>query len=231
MKFNRKKKTAAAPPSGQALKLLKTLTRQALKSGIMLLIIGAGTFGVYQWASSLEDESSKETSRERQLRNEQAQLEEQKLKAEKSLELYSRLVQRGGEAGFSLDRQAATRILNELNDKYLLTKLSIKVSPVTERQPGEFNIKTGQIVVSTVELSFFSISDEMAYGFLNELMNSFPGYVNITNLMMTRSNDFTPKVFEEMAKGVRPGLVSTRVTFDWLGLKEPEEEGEDGNAV
>ena len=143
-------------------------------------------------------------------------------KARKSLRLYETIVQDNAKEDFSLNRELATSILDDLNERYRLSKLSVSISPIQELKNDSMQNTSNVVIYSEVALQFKGVSDEMILGFVNDITNQFLGYVNITEFSLLKEKDIDGEVLYAVSKGKKPTTVSGAMKFLWLGLKLDE---------
>jgi hypothetical protein len=124
----------------------------------------------------------------------------------------------------TLDRQSATTLLDTLNQKYQLTALNLNISPATLKIDPPFQRKSGGLQVSGVTITFSSITDEFAYGFLRDIITSFPGFVHLTAASFTKKDVIGEDILYAVHNGEVPPKVEASVTFDWIGLEIKEEQ-------
>lgn len=208
--------------AAQKKKLIRTA---AIAGGVVLLAI-AITAGAMYAGSYMQDDLKKTKSQMNSLNRKQQGLEKKIAKAKESLQLYETITQENGSQNFTLDRDQATARLNQLNERYRLSNLSVSISPVKELKNGATQNSSGVVIYSEVALQFKGISDELILGFVNEISRRFVGYVNITEFSMTKQGDINGKVLYGVSKGKKPVTVSGSLKFLWLGLKldQPDED-------
>lgn len=123
----------------------------------------------------------------------------------------------------TLDRQKATSVLEQLNQKYQLSGLNLNISPAAVKADPPFQRKTGGTNISNVSIMFSSITDEYAYAFLRDIIASFPGFMHLTTLNLTKKDAIGEDILYAVHNGEIPPKVDGVITFDWLGLEIKEE--------
>ena len=148
-------------------------------------------------------------------------LQTQYTKAKNSLDLYKTLENKQG-IGESLSRDSAKKLLDRLKEEYLLSSLSLTLTPTVEIKDSPVSTKTATLVSSEVTLRFDGMSDEQIFSFVNAISKEFTGYLRFTRFELTRNKEVTTDVLRSIGKGERPALVSGELSFKWFGLKANE---------
>lgn len=80
------------------------------------------------------------------------------------------------------------------------------------------------MVREPMKLEFTAMSDMHVFSFIKELTTLTPGFIRITSLEMTRSNDMTINSFRQLRAGLNPEFVTVKLEFTWVGVqpKAPE---------
>ena len=123
----------------------------------------------------------------------------------------------------TMDRKKSTLILDQLNKKYQLSGLNLNISPAAFKTEAPYTRKTGGVNVSTVSITFNSITDEFAFAFLRDIIASFPGFKRLTGVNLTKKDVINEDILYAVHNGEIPPKVEGVIAFDWLGLEVKEE--------
>lgn len=194
--------------------------------GALGIVIANAVLAVFlvNYMEEMQNSERTLTTQKQSIEQQHRTLLEQREKAENSLSLYQKLA--GGDEGsvFSLDKKILTDLLNRLNKRYELKELSLTISPIREETSDGFQKKTGTIIISDIEITFRSITDEYALAFLQRFFSEFSGFVNITEFKLTKDENINAETLYAARTKEAPPLVKGKVSFNWLGLKIHEEE-------
>lgn len=197
----------------------KQLKKEAVMAALVLLGASCIVAGVTVFQSATVEDLKKTQTEVGGLDRKEQSLTNQLAKAKNSLRLYETIIQHNSQEDFSLNRELATATLNELNERYRLSNLSVSISPIKELQNESLQNASSVVIYSEVALKFKGISDEMIMGFTNDVARQFLGYVNITEFSMEKESDINGEALYAVSKGKKPGIVSGELKFVWLGLK------------
>ena len=113
--------------------------------------------------------------------------------------------------------------LSATAEKYSISNLNLKISLPEPLQEGAFKRDTLEIMFTTVNLNFTSLSDTKALSFANEFIGSLHGYPIITYFELKKAKDYDDQDFENISSGKNTGVVSGRIDFFWYVYKEKSE--------
>jgi hypothetical protein len=114
--------------------------------------------------------------------------------------------------------------LSFIADKYSIFNQAIKVTLPENLEGGLFDLKTLNVLVSTVNLSFQAVNDVKALSFISEFTDSLPGYVIVTNLQIKKEKDYSDEDLVALSSGNAIGAVSAKVDFFWYAFKDKDDE-------
>jgi hypothetical protein len=206
----------------KVLRMKKKLIKTGIICGVIVLIASGGYFGVNSYFNHLTGQKLQLNREFQGLEANYKKLVQQHTKATQSLALYKKLTEGDNGKNFSLDRKTVTQLLDELNENYLLSNLNLAISPAIERKGSIFDRKTGKIITSEVKISFKGITDEFAYSFLNDVVERFPGYVNLTRFSLSRIGGTDRKTMYNAQLDAPPTFIEASIGFDWLGMQIEE---------
>lgn len=203
--------------------LKKILMKEAGIFAVILLVIGAAMFFMMNKESSLNDEMNSLNSNVSSVNGESQTLQAQYTKAKNSLTLYRSIEDGKQSMDDSLSRENATKLINRLKEEYLLSSLSMTITPMVDIKDSGIDTKTATLVFSEVTLKFSAMSDEQFFSFVNAISREFPGYLTYTKLDLKRTSPINTEIFKAVSRGDRPALVNGEVAFKWYGLKSNAE--------
>ena len=107
-------------------------------------------------------------------------------------------------------------------EKYNITGTNIRVTLPEVLKDGLFNRATVQVLFTTVNLTFSSVNDIKALLFVNEFIESLPGYPIITAFEIRKNKDYTTQDFIDISSGKSSGAINGKLDFFWYAYKELE---------
>lgn len=119
----------------------------------------------------------------------------------------------------TLDRKNASILLETLNQQYKIKNLSLDISPAVLQIAAPYQRKTGGVNTSIVKISFESMTDEYAYSVMRDIIASFPGFLRVTTVNLTKSGAISDEILYAVKNGEIPPNVKSEFAFDWLGLE------------
>jgi len=200
-------------------KLRKQIITNLSISGVLtLVLILAIFFSVH--------EQNKSQDQVRKIKTDTAKIEEETLGLEsKSVEIkkYRILWKNLSEnkkktVGIKMDEVNSN--LNKIAEKHSISNPVIKLSVPEAVRDGLFKRATLTVSSATANLNFIAVNDVRAISFINEFLNSIPGYVVITNLKIIKSKNYTDQSLVEISAGKNAGVVTGTVDFVWYSYKE-----------
>lgn len=204
-------------------KLKKATTVSLITSAA--IIIGSIGLATATWLYKADVEKTNDSldREQKKLSADYKKLSREHEKAKASLSLYNKLTQSDEGKSLSLDRKNVATLLNELNENYLLSNLNLSIGPIQERTEKAFKRDSGTIISSEVQVDFRGITDEFAYAFLSEVVERFPGYVNLSGFWLTRIDRQIQRKDYDINSGP-PTLIEAGMSFDWLGMQVAEKQ-------
>jgi hypothetical protein len=112
----------------------------------------------------------------------------------------------------------AKDLLDKLKDQYKLVDVKISFSKPDELKEVYIS-DTIAVVSSEVSIDFKGMTDEFILGFVADILNQFPGYIQVTSLSITRAREVTKGDLEKIATGEYQGLAEGKIVFSWRDLK------------
>jgi hypothetical protein len=129
-------------------------------------------------------------------------------------------IERKEELYIGLNIDEGYKILNFLEEKYNLNLLNATILTPEVLEQKSIADKEIVILYSIVELQIASATDFKIYDFIQNVMDSFPGYVSISRLHVAEVREFDDSIIKEIDQtGIWPSLIKTEVTFEWRDIK------------
>lgn len=205
-----------------------TLKKQTQIRGAIALVAVILTVGVSVYISHMQSTTQTRLYRERnQTIQQQTKLQrllQQKKEFAESIKLWKQL---SGDSkslsGLKIDE--SKDVLRRLENTYKLSNTSIIITPPEELYDIYKN-DTTVVVSSKVTYAFETITDEIAFAFINELPKKLPGYIKIVSLKMERHGELNNDTITQLYEGTPVGLVRTHLVFHWRDIKNIAEEAE-----
>ena len=104
-----------------------------------------------------------------------------------------------------------------LATEYNLSKPTINISSPTLLTKDYYQLKALEVKLVNIDIEFDSLTDQIAINFFEDFVNSFPGYVIISNFKITRNKQeaYSDEELIDISAGKIFGLVSTQIKFSW----------------
>lgn len=212
--------------------LKSRLIKLSVVAVVSAALSAAAAAGIYAWYGQLDQEKRTAESQLNAARRDITSQEEKSRQAESYLDLYREIKSGNSKIGGGLNREQAQEWITKTALHYELTDLAGDFEPIAPIQNPEFQKQTLEGLSSKVSLSFSAMTDVQLYGFLEKLVEEFPGYVKLESLELKKKGDITPAVFEQVGKGEIPELATGKVVFHWIGVREiAKKEGEAADAA
>lgn len=200
--------------------LKKRTTLRCAAYGGIALVLGAVYLVIDGFSTSMQDERDNVKKAVTRINNDVKTLEEQYIKAKASVDLFETLSKQNGDPERMLSRRNAKITLDRLNDRYHLDGLKLKMTPVKDLGETRFQRETVTTEGSEVELEFKGMTDEYLLNFVDSLTKELSGYVRVNGLELVRDYPITNDTLLSISQGVYPPLVSGKLQFSWLGLRD-----------
>ena len=129
------------------------------------------------------------------------------------------------ESSMGLEIDEGYKILNFLKEKYNLNSLQATLSTPEILEQRNIAEKDIAILRSEVELQIKSATDSEIYSLIQDVADSFPGYVGISSLRVTETKRIGEAMIEQIEQtGILPDLIETYVIFEWRDIKSLNKE-------
>ncbi len=201
---------------------LQRLKKKVIITGSIFGVLVVACLGLTYFISSYSEEGEMRLMMLRSQRstiesNNAAAIERNRV-AQETMEVYEKINPQDNPLFGTLDRKKATITLDQLNQQYKLKNLSLNISPAAIRDSTPLQLKSGTVSSSTVTISFESMTDEFALAFMRDIIASFPGFMHITSVGLTKNGSIDSKIFYDTASGEMPSMVKGDFSFEWLGM-------------
>ena len=193
-------------------------------SGILVLICAAGAFYTFRQQDTLKGKIEAISSEASKIKAEADDLESKTTELKKYKKLWSNLTDnRKITTGIKMDDVNAK--LAALADKYAITKQTIKVTLPETMKGGLFERSTITVVSTTGNLNFQALNDVKALSFIEEFINSFPGYAVVTSLQIKKEDkSYSNEDLVAISTGKAVGLINGKVDFVWYVFRSKDAE-------
>ncbi len=207
---------------------LKKLLIKTVIVCILLVTAAAGAlYGVSAYEDSVTQDRDTAQAQANTIISEASTLKDRIAKSSESYSIYEKILRYNKLADFSLNRDAATKLFDQLKKDYPISNLQVSILPVKDLTSDVGKKKTGKVVYSDVKIQFDATTDTTAFRFMNALSTQFPGFVSYQEVKLSRKIELSGTVFQDLASGHLPMLVSGELSFNWLGIR-PNESPETG---
>ena len=193
-------------------------------SGALVLTCAAGVFYTFRQKNTLKDKIEVIGSEASKMRTEAADLESKTTELEKYKKLWSNLTDnRKITAGIKMDDINSKLAI--LTEKYSITNQIIKVTLPETMKGGLFERSTITVASTTGSLNFQAVNDVKALSFIEEFINSFPGYVIVTGAQIRKGDkNYTTEDLVAISTGKGVGLINAKVDFVWYAFRGKDAE-------
>jgi hypothetical protein len=198
--------------------------RIASEAGVIAALIGllAGIgFFISGFADDFVDDKNKLTQDIGSIQGQVITIQNKLASMETALPIYKKLVGDKGIAALELNRQEATRMLEELQPVYHLSNLRMIVSPTQDMADPQFKKPKVKAIESEITLNFDAVTDEYAIQFLQHAISVLPGEAKVTKINLT-SSDLTAAILQSIASTGSAGLVKSEMMLKWRGMRAVE---------
>jgi hypothetical protein len=193
-------------------------------SGVLVLICAAGAFYTFRQKNTLKDKIEAIGSEASKIRSEASDLESKTTELKKYKKLWSSLTDnRKITTGIKMDDINSK--LATLAEKYAITNQTIKVTLPETMKGSLFERSTITVTSATGSLNFQALNDVKALSFIEEFINSFPGYVVVTGAQIRKGDkNYTTEDLITISTGKGVGLINAKVDFVWYAFRGKDAE-------
>jgi hypothetical protein len=157
-----------------------------------------------------------ETSR---IQAESEELQGKTLDIKKYIAIWRNLDEKKKSATGILKSDEIDKLLSASAIKYNISEPIIKVSFPEALSSGIFARSTITVSSSSITLTFKSLDDGKALSFINDFINSLPGYVVISSMELKKDKSYSNEDLVAISSGKGSGIVNGSLNFFWYAFK------------
>jgi hypothetical protein len=193
-------------------------------SGFLALICATGVFYTFRQKDELKVKIETIDNETSKIRNDSADIESKTTELKKYKKLWNNITDnRKITAGIKMDDINAK--LAAFAERYAITNQIIKVT-LPETMKGDlFERSTITVISANGNLNFQAVNDVKALSFIEEFINSFPGYVVVTGVQIKKGDkNYTADDLIAISTGKGVGLINAKVDFVWYAFRNKDTE-------
>ena len=114
---------------------------------------------------------------------------------------------------------AVNKIVSDLAKKYSINKIDMKISLPNPLEQGIFKRSTIDVLHTKINLDFLSATDATSISFIDDFLNSLAGHKIITQLEISRENEYTRNDLQKISTGKYEGNIKTKAIINWYAYK------------
>lgn len=211
----------------------KALKKQMLKEGILAIVVFIALAGGGMLASNYAEDAQME-KQAKATEGDAMMAERNSIKQELGsgfdVNNFYSLYSKNHSTDFQPKRETATQLMAALHESNYMTNLSVTISPIADAALPDLQLKSGKPVKSDVGLSFGSITDSSVFGFIEALERKMPGVVVVRDLKLNHTANVSRDVLYALSQHRITPLVTSDLSFIWLGIRPTEEAKKPGDA-
>ena len=196
----------------------KIITNSILTASSLALFCACAFYNMHQ-NSQMNQQAESIANETSQIQSQAQELQSKTMDIKKYMAIWRNLDEKKkNTAGFKIDD--VNNSLSAIAIKHNISDPVIKV--VSDRDGlnmGVFNCTTINPSLNTVNLSFKALEDSKALSFINEFIESLPGYVVISSFDIKKDKSYTSEDLIAISAGKGSGLVSGNMNFFWYTFK------------
>lgn len=200
------------------LSLRKKIIKSFSIAGLLAIILAALiSFDIYQ-KKALEKTTSKINSEISLIKNQSSELKTKAIEIKKYITMWSSIDdQKKITSGIKMTEINSS--LKLISKKYFISSPEIKVTLPEKIERGVFKGNTILTSFTTVTLTFRAINDVKALSFINEFIDSVPGYKVITKFEISKGDSYTTSDLIAITSNQASGKIIGKVDFFWYAFK------------
>ncbi len=208
------------------------ILRKRLIRDLALIIIGvvvllAGAFWVSYYDDDVQSEKKQKEAENDKLNAERETIEGQ-LRTGSEVNAYYNAYIKNHSSNFTLNREVATQWFSLLHAQYHLVSMAVTIAPIIDIPGDNFQLKTGMMSKSEINISFGALTDSSAYGFIEAVQRQLPGILLVHDLKLTRNADMSRSILMDITQHKITPMVTGEISFTWIGFRiKPEESAPD----
>lgn len=202
----------------------RELVKRTARVGVLALIvvgIVCGVTAVVFWVSGMVAQNRAEAEGKLSIENARlADLRSQIAKSDQAEKKYEIIMDKRSNDDFSMNQEILYDWLKTAALRYRLTSLKVtRALEVETARPELVKIANHAISIrKPIKMEFQAVSDTHAFSFLEDMLKSSSGIIQIISFDLKRKSDITSEVLEGIGRGSTPLLVDVRIEFIWVGV-------------
>ena len=185
----------------------------------LAIVLSTVVFFNFHQKSALKSKTDQINSETSQIQGQAGELQSKAIEIKKYMSMWDNINEsKKNTNGIKMEEVNAT--LNTVASKYSITDHTIKVTLPETLKDGVFSRKTITVLFTTANLNFRAINDIKALSFVNEFIDSIPGYPVITNLEIKKDKNYSTEDLIAISSGKGSGMIVGKVDFVWYAFRE-----------
>ncbi len=201
------------------LELRKKIVVNAIISATCLAIFVGCVFYNIHKNDEMKKEADAIASETSQIQAQASELQGKTLDIKRYMAIWLNLDEKKKASTGILKSDDIDQLLSASALKYNISEPLIKVSFPVTLSDGIFARSTITVSSSSVTLTFKSLDDGRALSFINDFIDSFPGYVVISSMELKKDKSYSNEDLIAISSGKGSGIVSASLNFFWYAFK------------
>jgi hypothetical protein len=199
--------------------LKKRIITNAVTSVACLAIFAGCVFYNIHKNQQIKKELETIASEAAQIEAQTIELKDKTLDVKKHIATWQKLDEKKKSTNGILKSDEIDKILLKSAEKYNISDPIIKISFPENLSDGIFSLSTITVLSSTVTINFKSVDDVRALGFVNDFINSLPGYVVVSGFELKKDKSYSNEDLIAISSGKEVAAVSGNINFFWYSFK------------
>jgi len=202
--------------------LKKTISINSAVLTLLIIIFSSSVFFIFYQSKNAKEQSEKINSETDIIKSKTQSLIGKASQAKKYKDLYSQISKekRTNFSGIKMDE--INLKLKTIGDKYYITSREIKIAIPENLKDEPFKLKTFNVLLTTVTLTFRSYTDDRVFLFVREFMKSLNGFTILNNFEIRKEKDYSADNLINISSGNGIANVMAKIEFYWYAFKEED---------
>lgn len=202
--------------------LKKVITVNSIILAVLIIILISSIFFIFYQHKNTIKQNEKVQSETDLIKSKTNSIAGKASQAKKYKQLYSEIPKekRTNFTGIKMDE--INLKLKNIGDKYYITSREIKIAIPDNLKDEPFKLKTFNVMLTTVTLSFKSYTDDRAFLFAREFMNSLNGFTILTSFDIRKEKDYNSDSLINISAGSGVANINCKIEFYWYSFKEED---------